>query len=97
MTADGSQSGLAALFRCRPVCWEILSLRDRSESFLVPIPAVKCFHPFINGVRLALIVGVSGDFRIAPTASLILLFANQLAIVLMDRFPSEDLFCGCFG
>lgn len=37
--------------RCGPLCWPGSPLRDRSESFLIPIPPAKSFHPFFNGIH----------------------------------------------
>ena len=97
VTAYSSQSRLAALLRCGPLCWQVLPLRDRSKGFLIPIPPSKSFHALVNGIRLALVIGIVGDVGFAPSASIILFFPNQLTIVLVDSLPSDHFFCSCFG
>ena len=92
MTAYSSQSRLAALLRCGPLWWQVLPLRDRSKGFLIPIPPSKSFHAFVNGIRLALVIGIVGDVGFAPPANLILFFPSQLTIVLVRQPSIRPLF-----
>ena len=79
--------------RCGPLGWQVFPLRDRRRGVLIPIPPIKSFHRFVNGVRLTVNWHNPALWLSPPPASLILLFSNQLAIVLMNCSPREHFFC----
>ena len=86
-------SGPAFLFGRGPIAWKIVRFGDAGKFFVVTIPAAELFHAILYRIGLNRITSIGRHFTLSPTASFVLLFADQLAGIFVNVFPTKHFLC----
>jgi len=95
--ADNCQRGFASLRERAPIGGQVFGLGDFRKLFSILIPTSEFLHSLVDFICQALITSVFGHTGFPPPASLISLFADELALILVNGLPSEYPLCNCFG
>src|SRR5262245_21094208 len=93
LVSHGFQCRSSSLLRGRPLGRKVFGASDLGEFFLVSLRPPKLFHTVVNCVCQNRIGRKVRQPRPSPLSGFVLLLTDNLAIVLVDVLPAEDLLC----